>query len=318
MRSLKNENRIIQYIETMILDFIGMPLCLGASTTGMERGPKMIRRTDLKDVFSKHVFQDKGDIACGENIDMDMPSMKNVKPIMESDYRLADEVYSSLADNHFPLIFGGDHSLSWGSIAGVTRMYDDIAIIYIDAHGDFNTEQTSETHNVHGMHMAYLMGFGALNKNIDLRDSHFINSVNSQSVFFVGSRALDQGELDFKEQYNMNVFTSDDVRNRGWDTVSKEVTKTLLDRKVQHVHISLDIDVMDPSFVPGTGVPENNGLNPEEVNGILGYFLSNLPVVSMDLVEYNPRLDKEEKTYHVCLDLMKTINDSLNNRKGNE
>lgn len=305
-------------LRKVTIDFLGMPLFLGASTYGMERGPLMIRRTDLKKVFSKHVFQDKGDIACGENIDMDIPSMKNVKPIMESDYLLADEVYSSLANNHFPLIFGGDHSLSWGSIAGVTRMYDDLAVIYIDAHGDFNTEQTSETHNVHGMHMAYLMGFGELNKNIDLKDPHFINSVKSQSVFFVGSRALDQGELDFKEQYNMNVVTSDDVRKRGWDGVSKAVTKTLLSRKVQHVHISLDIDVMDPSFVPGTGVPEKDGLNPKEVNSMLACFLSNLPVVSMDLVEYNPRLDKEEKTYHVCLDLMKTINDSLNNRNGNE
>lgn len=305
-------------LRKVTIDFLGMPLFLGASTYGMERGPLMIRRTDLKNVFSKHVYQDIGDIVCFENIDMEIPSMKNVKPIMESDYRLADEVYSSLANNHFPLIFGGDHSLSWGSIAGVTRKYDDIAIVYIDAHGDFNTEQTSETHNVHGMHMAYLMGFGELNKNIDLKDSHFINSVKSQSVFFVGSRALDQGELDFKEQYNMNVVTSDDVRKRGWDGVSKAVTKTLLNRKVQHVHISLDIDVMDPSFVPGTGVPEKDGLNPKEVNGMLACFLSNLPVVSMDLVEYNPRLDKEEKTYHVCLDLMKTINDSLNNRNGNE
>lgn len=302
----------------MIIDFIGMPLCLGASTTGMERGPKMIRRTDLKSVFSKHVFQDKGDITCYENIDMNIPSMKNVKPIMESDYRLADEVYSTLSKNHFPLIFGGDHSLSWGSIAGVTRKYDDLAIIYIDAHGDFNTEETSETHNVHGMHMAYLMGFGELNKIIDLQNTYFVGSVNHQSVFFVGSRAFDQGELDFTEEYNMNVVTSDDVQNRGWEVVSKDVTKALLCKNVQHVHISLDIDVMDPSFVPGTGVPEVNGLNPEEVNDMLGYFLSNLPVVSMDLVEYNPRLDKDEKTYHVCLNLLKTINDSLTKRNGNE
>lgn len=305
-------------LRKVTIDFLGMPLFLGASTYGMERGPLMIRRTELSSVFASHLFIDKGDVQCHDKTDLSIPSMKNVKPIVESDYRLADEVYSSLANNHFPLIFGGDHSLSWGSIAGVTRKYDDLAVVYIDAHGDFNTEQTSETHNVHGMHMAYLMGFGALNKNIDLQDHHFVGSVNPQSVFFVGSRALDQGELDFKEQYNMNVFSSDDVRNRGWDAVSKEVTKTLLDRKVQHVHISLDIDVMDPSFVPGTGVPEKKGLNPEEVNGMLACFLSNLPVVSMDLVEYNPRLDKEEKTYHVCLNLMKTINESLNNRNGNE
>lgn len=276
----------------------------------------MIRRIGLETVFSSLLFKDMGDITCYDSYDMSIPSMKNIKPILESDYRLADEVCSSLVNNHFPLIFGGDHSLSWGSIAGVTRKYDDLAIIYIDAHGDFNTEQTSETHNVHGMHMAYLMGFGDLNKNIDLKDPHFINSVNSQSVFFVGSRALDQGELDFKEEYNMNVVTSDDVRNSGWDAVSKDVTNILLNRMVQHVHISLDIDVMDPSFVPGTGVPEANGLAPDEVNGMLSYFLRNLPVVSMDLVEYNPRLDKDEKTYHVCLDLLKTINDSLLIRNG--
>ena len=302
----------------MIIDFIGMPLCLGASTTGMERGPRMIRRTELEVVFTKHVLQDKGDVVCCENIDMQIPTMKNVKPIMESDYRLADEVYSSLANNHFPLIFGGDHSLSWGSIAGVTRQYDDLTIIYIDAHGDFNTEQTSETHNVHGMHMAYLMGFGALNKNIDLQDSNFINTVNPQSVYFVGSRALDQGELDFSNEYKMNIVSSDDVRNQGWEKVSKEILNRISSKNPRHVHISLDIDVMDPSFVPGTGVPEKDGLNPEEVNGMLACFLSNLPVVSMDLVEYNPRLDKDEKTYYVCLDLMKTINDSLNNRNGNE
>jgi len=295
----------------MNVDFIGMPLFLGASTYGMERGPLMIRRTELDSVFASHHFIDRGDVPCHENTDMSIPTMKNVKPIMESDYRLADEVYSSLVNNHFPLIFGGDHSLSWGSIAGVTKKYDDIAIIYIDAHGDFNTEQTSETHNVHGMHMAYLMGFGDLNKNIDLQDTHFVNSVNPQSVFFVGSRALDQGELDFKEEYNMNVASSEEVKNQGWESVSRNVTKAIQDKMVQHVHISLDIDVMDPSFVPGTGVPETNGLNPDEVNGMLGYFLRNLPVVSMDLVEYNPRLDKKEKTYHVCLDLLKTINDSL-------
>ncbi len=295
------------------IDYLGMPLCLGASTVGMERGPQMIRRTGLETVFSSFCFNDMGDIPCCMFSDMSIPSMKNIKPILDSDYRLANEVYTSLSNNHFPLVFGGDHSLSWGSIAGVTSKYDDLAIIYIDAHGDFNTEETSETHNVHGMHMAYLMGLGTLNKNIDLQDAHFVGSVNPQSVFFVGSRALDQGELDFKEQYNLNVVTSDDVRNRGWETVSNIIINTLQGRKVQHVHISLDIDVMDPTFVPGTGVPEKDGLSPEEVNGMLAAFFKNLPVVSMDLVEYNPRLDRDEKTYHVCLGLLKTVNDSLVN-----
>ena len=217
----------------------------------------------------------------------------------------------SIKSGHFPLVFGGDHSLSWGTISAAADCFDNLGVIYIDAHGDFNTAETSLTHNVHGMHMAYLMGFGHLQEN-EIKDIPYTeNCLAPQNVFFVGSRALDQGELNFAAANSLNIRSSQDIISQGASKVAYDIICAIRNNGIKHVHISFDVDVIDPAFFPGTGVPEKAGISVSEAKTLLSVFLSELPVCSIDFVEYNPLLDDNNKSLACCKDILHEIDNKL-------
>lgn len=295
----------------MEISFIGMPLKAGASRGGMEYGPREIRKANLEQLFRKHGFHDEGDIEVrNDEQNLSTPNMKNLRCILEADKKLADKVREAVHSGCFPLIFGGDHSLSWGSISGVKAEFEHIGVVYIDAHGDFNTAETSPTHNVHGMHMAYLMG---LDENAEL--NNFYNEgvkVDKHDVYFVCSRSLDKGEQQFAKENNMNICTTADCLRLGAEQIAAQTIARIKESAIEHVHISLDIDCMDPQDVPGTGVPEKNGVHPDFVYLFLALLLRNLPVCSMDIVELNPEMDVDGKSLEVCKRLLEILDRNLN------
>lgn len=295
----------------MEIDFIGMPLMAGASVIGMDKAPAIIRKRGLDSLFVNHIIRDNGDVRCDNRLDTANLQMKHLPSVLQSCHSLQTQVIASLNNNHFPLIFGGDHSLSWGSISGVASVFEKLGVIYIDAHGDFNTQETSVTHNVHGMHMAYLMGFGHLQEN-EIKDIPYTeNCLAPQNVFFVGSRALDEGELNFATAYSLNIHSSQDIIRQGASKVAYDIICAIRNNGIKHVHISFDVDVIDPAFFPGTGVPEKAGISVSEVKTLLSVFLSELPVCSLDFVEYNPLLDDSNKSLSCCVDLLRVIDDKL-------
>lgn len=294
------------------IEFINMPINLGCNRHGVEQGGSAIRTYGLNNIFHKHNITDAGDISCKsiselEKSDNDNNRMKNLKEILASDSILADKILEALNNGMFPLVFGGDHSLSWGSISGISSYYSaDIGCIYLDAHGDFNSAESSPTGHVHGMHMYYLMGYGE-GRYVDFYNHG--RKVNPKNVYFLGTRSLDYGEQMLAEREKLNIFSTSTIHNAGVEKIFQQLAIAIA--PLQHIHFSLDIDCIDPIYAPGTGVPEPDGLTVEEVEYLTSKILSTGKVVSMDLVEFNPHLDSYDRTLQVCVKLLKCIDNNL-------
>lgn len=292
----------------MEIDIINMPLNLGCNKLGVELGGRKIREYGFDKIFRIHKTTDKGDIYCKPlttKASFD-EKMKNLPDILSADKSLADVVYASLNEGHFPLIIGGDHSLTWGSLAGVSKYYgSNIGCIYLDAHGDFNSKESSPTGNVHGMHLYYLMGYG---------EENYVNfytpgqKIKSQNIFFLGTRSLDNGEQSLSQKGNFNIYSTQTIRNIGVENICDQLLSGIAN--LTKIHFSLDIDCLDPSVAPGTGVPEADGLILNEVEYLVGKILSTGKVISMDLVEFNPLLDIDNQTFEVCKNILRLIDAS--------
>lgn len=291
----------------MNISLIGVPMFFGSDRKGADFGPKKLREKNIVEVLTRnnHTVYDCGDI-CVHDIPDHLKyeshsSMKYLKPIVEINTNLAHQVYSSLCANSFPLIMGGDHSLGLGSISGASKYYDDLAVIWIDAHGDINTAETSPTGNIHGMPLASAMGLGYG----DLTDLYYKGiKVKPENVFILGARDLDNGEKELIKKLNMTVFSTEDIQNMGVEKIMELINSKLKDKGIKAAHLSFDIDCIDSEFVPGTGTPVRYGLNVIEAKYILKYLMETKLIKSMDFVELNPELDKNDKTADLCIDLI--------------
>ncbi|MBK1813667.1 arginase [Clostridium sp. YIM B02505] len=300
----------------MNINLIGVPLFYGCDRPGVEFGPNALRDNELKTVLSvdgKHKIYDIGNLYV-ETVDekdkyTNHSVMKYLSPITEVNTNLAHVVYNSLTSDCFPFTVGGDHSLGLGSVAGSARFHgDDFGVIWIDAHGDINTDTTSPSGNVHGMPLAASMGLGYK----DLVDIYFEGrKVKPSNIFILGARDLDKGELDLIKELGLNVWTTKAIKDKGTDKVIREFYDALDSSKVNNFHLSFDIDCLDSSLVPGTGTPVSEGLSLDEVTSITKSVLLTKKVRSMDFVEFNPKLDIEDTTLKNCLKMLQVIAENL-------
>lgn len=298
----------------MNISIIGMPLFYGCDRPGVEKGPKELRKNNLIDIFKEnHTVYDLGDVEVQQiNADdkfLSNPKLKYLNQVVEANNGLATKVLSAFENNTLPFIVGGDHSLALGSIAGASKyLGNDLAVIWIDAHGDINTHETSPSGNIHGMPLAASMGIG-----YEKLTSIFFDSfkIKPENVFILACRDLDKGELELIDKLNMNVWTNDDINTKGTDAVIKELLSLITEKNIKNIHLSYDIDCLDPEYVPGTGTPVNYGLSFEQSKNLLEAVFSTSLVKSMDFVEYNPDLDKNNKTLETCIELLKLISKKL-------
>lgn len=214
---------------------------------------------------------------------------------------ICDAVFSALSSGNKVITIGGDHAISWGSISGVLKHNPEVGVIYLDAHGDCNISERSASHHIHGMHMAYLMGFGE-DKYVG---RYTENLLPVENILYVGARSLDPYEVELIKEQGISRITCDVINS---DMI--QVLDTINDfmSRFKQIHVSLDIDVLDPSIAPGTGVPEVGGITEEALHEVLDSILTKSDQVkSLDLVEYNPLLDIEERTDRVVQKLVRTI-----------
>ena len=298
----------------MNISIIGMPLFYGCDRPGVEKGPKELRKNNLIDIFEEnHIVYDLGDVEV-EQVNandkfLSNPKLKYLNQVVEANNGLAAKVLSAFENNTLPFIVGGDHSLALGSIAGASKyLGNDLAVIWIDAHGDINTHETSPSGNIHGMPLAASMGIG-----YEKLTSIFFDSfkIKPENVFILACRDLDKGELELIDKLNMNVWTNDDINTKGTDAVTRELLSLITEKNIKNIHLSYDIDCLDPEYVPGTGTPVNDGLSFEQSKDLLEAVFSTSLVKSMDFVEYNPDLDKNNKTIETCIELIKLISRKL-------
>lgn len=301
----------------MNISIIDMPLFYGCDNPGVENGAKILRDNNLLNIFKEnHKVTDMGAVYIkhvdAENKYAANKQMKYLDEIIHANVGLADKVYSALENNTLPLTIGGDHALALGSIAGVSKYYgnDDIAVVWVDAHGDINTHETSPSGNIHGMPLSGSMGIG----HESLTNLYFDGQkVNPKNVFLIAVRDLDAGETILADEYNLNIWNIDDVKSKGINTVLDELKSMLEAKNIKNIHFSFDIDALDPSYVPGTGTPVEHGLNFEEGKTFIETVIGTNLVRSMDFVEFNPSLDKNNKTVETCTELLKIISNSFKN-----
>lgn len=219
--------------------------------------------------------------------------IKNYDNVLEMAQRLRDSIFEHYRAGERIITLGGDHTIALGTVAGVLQSEPNVGVIWFDAHGDVNTEATSPSANAHGMPVAALLGIceSGLNDIAKIR-------LRPQNIFWVGARSLDEGEVATIERLGImdNVYSTERVHEMGMACVMEEIKRKMETQGIGVMHLSFDIDGMDPSIVWATGTRVENGLMHDDLEA----FIEGLRVLpemkSMDFVEYNPLLDDEEKT----------------------
>lgn len=299
----------------MDINLINVPLKYGSGKDGVDLAFEKMYQSGLLDLINN----DKHQLANLIKIDVknvlkqdkykDSVNLNYLNIVSDVNEKLAKTVYQSLKDHKFPFVIGGDHSVAIGSIAGASHYYKKLAVIYIDAHGDFNTTKTSPSHNIHGMPLAASMG---------LKDAPLTNvlykgqKLNPKNLYHIGGRDFDEGEIDIIKKLNLDMYTMDKIEDSGLNNILDEVIVKIKSQSYAGVHLSFDIDSLDAGLVPGTGYPVINGFTLEEIKLILSKFLHTGFVTSIDFVEYNPLLDDDSKiTLKNSLTIIKYMLDSL-------
>ncbi|MDP4088889.1 MAG: arginase [Bacillota bacterium] len=304
----------------MAIHIIGMPMNHGADKNGANLGPDKFRELDIMDSLRDMGYEvcDLGNIEVTEVTDEQIhrcdSKLKYYDVVIDANTKLAFKTYESISSGNFPLVLGGDHSLGMGSIAGVSKQFTNVGVVWIDAHGDMNTYETTLTGNIHGMPLAASMGKGP-DKLVNLFEHRI--KVKEENVVHIAGRDLDPGEIELLHNSKVNAYTMDRVRKLGLDRIIEESIDYLRDR-VDAIHVSFDIDSIDSNYVPGTGTPVRDGLTVEEAQKLLNAFASSGMMVSLDFVELNPLLDNEDETAKISMQLLKGIFANYNTHINNQ
>ena len=293
------------------IDVIGVPVDLGAGRRGVDMGPSAIRVADLEPRLEQlgHKVQDAGDL------DVMIPETQNVgegklkykAPIMAFCEELRTAVEKSLERNRLPLVLGGDHSIAIGSVAGSSgffaRQGESLGLVWFDAHGDANTPDTTPSGNIHGMALAVSLGLG---------DPDLVNlggrspKVYARNTVVIGIRDVDAGEREILKKSGATVYTMRDLDERGMRDVVDEAIRIAGDGTAG-IHLSFDLDVVDPEDAPGTGTPVWGGITYREAHLAMEMLSDRAQIVTIDLVEVNPVLDTQNMTGILAAELAQSL-----------
>ncbi|KKB33770.1 arginase [Bacillus thermotolerans] len=290
------------------ISIIGVPMDLGQSRRGVDMGPSAMRYAGAIERLEKlgYDIHDRGDIEIGRPGNDQMNSdgnLKHLKAVSEANAKLASAVNAVVEEGSFPLILGGDHSIAIGSLAGISKHYENLGVIWYDAHGDLNTAETSPSGNIHGMPLAVSLGIGhpTLTNIAD-----YSPKVKPENIVIIGARSLDEGERELIRERGIKVFTMHEIDRLGMTKVMEEAIAYLKER-TDGVHLSLDLDGLDPSDAPGVGTPVLGGISYRESHLAMEILEESKIITSAEFVEVNPILDEKNKTATVAVALMGSL-----------
>ena len=280
----------------MQIDIIGVPIDLGADRRGVDMGPSAIRYSQLQQKLEElgYDVQDEGnvEVPIAEMCKITNPKLKYVDCIIPMSRRVSGSVATSVQAGHFPLVLGGDHSLSIGSVRGAARNRK-IGVIWLDAHADFNTAETTPSGNIHGMSLAILSGLGDKSL-VQLWDEN-IPVIDPKKIAIIGARDLDSGEKVNLKDAGAMVMSMEQIDRYGMVAVVEKAIEHV-SRDVDGIYLSLDLDALDPRHAPGVGTPVPAGLTQREAHLACEMIAETNKLVGMDLVEVNPILDVQNQT----------------------
>lgn len=295
----------------MNIEILECPIDLGASRHGSDMGPKSLKLAGLSELLTRagHTITAYKNV-CEEVLqanvlrDVGYAKAKYLVPIVKACTLLAQAVEAAHKAGDFPLVLGGDHSVALGSIAGTAAWAKGhakrLGVLYVDAHGDFNTDETTPSGNIHGQCLAASAGYGL----DELRNLYYVGKkVRSEDVAIVGVRDLDGGERELLKTAGARVYTMSEIERRGFNKVAQEVSE-YFQAKVDAVHVSFDMDAIDPMFAPGVGIQVNGGISNREALLLMEEIGDTGKVVSAEVVEVNPARDVRNSTAELAVKII--------------
>ncbi|KXH80840.1 arginase [Sporosarcina sp. HYO08] len=290
------------------ISLIGVPSDYGQSRRGVDMGPSAIRYAGAVQRLEAigHQVTDEGDVSvCAvESRAHEDSKLKNLDEVIQACSQLAGKVSEVVKVGRFPLVLGGDHSIAIGTIAGLTDHYENLGVIWYDAHADINTAETSPSGNIHGMPLAVSLGLG----HDALVNLHTDGSkIRPENVVIIGARSVDPGERELIREKGIKVYTMHEIDRDGMTAVMQDAISYLKARKVDGLHLSLDLDGLDPLYTPGVGTPVPGGISYRESHLAMEMLEDSGLVTSAEFVEVNPILDEKNKTADVAVGLMGSL-----------
>ena len=283
---------------------IGVPLDLGQSRRGVDMGPSALRIANLAPRLAElgHTIEQGGNLEIPDRDSLPAHgALDLLPPIADVCGRLAVETAQAIRSGALPFVLGGDHSIAAGSVAGVATALAErkerVGLIWMDAHGDLNTPETSLSGNVHGMPLAHLLGHG------DKRLAGIAKpgpAVRAENVAVVGARDLDPAERENARSWGVRVFTMRDIDERGMRAVMADAI-AIATTNTAGMHVSLDADFVDPSEAPGVGTPVRGGATYREAHLAMEMIHDSKKLVALDIVEVNPVLDSHNMTAELAV-----------------
>jgi|ERR1700683_2154656 len=286
------------------ISLLGVPLDLGAKNLGVDIGPDAFRYAGIiaKLGTAGLDVHDEGNVAVADRAGLDPgdPRLRFAAEIMRVSNESAGRAEHLTRTGHRLIGLGGDHSMTLGLVSGVsTALEGNLGLIYLDAHGDMNTSTTTLSGNIHGMHLASLLGFGAP----ELAHVHAPTpKIAKENLLHIGGSDFDPAELELIAREHLTTFTLLDLLKSGLAPLFKHIDA--LAARVPNVYVSLDLDVIDQIYAPGAGMPNAKGLTYREIATIAEYIGAHCDVVGVDLVEYNPLQDEHQKTAELGIELI--------------
>jgi arginase len=285
------------------LAVIGAALDLGAGRRGVDMGPSAIRYAGLDERLLRLGFEceDLGNVRAAtpeatESGDLHARFLPQIKDTCAG---VAERVSAAVTDGRLPIVLGGDHSIALGTLGGLAASHGPGGAIWFDAHGDLNTPETSPSGNVHGMPLAAALGVA---DDTFASDAWPLPALRPEHVVLIGVRSLDDGERELVHELGVSVHTMTDLDRKGVEPAVREALERVA--SAAFVHISLDMDVVDPDVAPGVGTPVRGGLSYREAHLAMELVAESGLLGSMDVVEVNPILDRENATAALAVELV--------------
>ncbi|MED3642731.1 arginase [Caldifermentibacillus hisashii] len=289
------------------ISIVGAPMDLGQLRRGVDMGPSAIRYAGVVERLESLGYQvnDLGDIEIGrDRLTTDpLTGLRNLEAVVQASTKIADKVDKIMKEGSFPLVLGGDHSIAIGTLAGISKYFKRLGVIWFDAHGDLNTPETSPSGNIHGMPLAVSLGLGETTLT---QIGGYCPKIQPENIVIIGARSLDEGEKRLIKEKGIKVYTMHEIDRLGIPKVIEETIAYFKDR-TDGVHLSLDLDGLDPLYAPGVGTPVEGGLNYRESHLAMEMFFESEMITSAEFVEVNPILDEKNKTGILAVGLMASL-----------
>ena len=291
------------------VSLIGTPTDIGAGTRGASMGPEALRVANIAQVLAGHGLEvlDRGNLSGPSN--PWLPPVNGYRHLPEAvawNQALHDAVYAELQEGRLPIVLGGDHSLGIGSISAVARhcrhVGKKLRILWLDAHADFNTNTLTPSGNIHGMPVACLCGHGP-QELIEIGGK--VPAISPKWIRQIGIRSVDEGEKRFVHEQDLEVFDMRYIDEMGM-RAAMELALALIDANT-HLHVSFDVDFLDPEIAPGVGTTVRGGPTYREAQLCMEMIADTGRLASLDIVELNPALDVRNRTAEVAVDLVESL-----------